>query len=65
MYGTKTKEAVHLMRHQNPLTPKMAIELFTSIGVGAFRYSTAVVPGTWADLQALEQMWMDIAAMSS
>jgi hypothetical protein len=51
----KTQEAIDLMKH-HPLTPKMAIELFTSIGVGAFRYSAALVPWTWAELQDLEKM---------
>jgi len=45
------------MKH-HPLTPKMAIELFTSIGVGAFRYSAALVPWTWAELQDLGKMWI-------
>ena len=31
----KTQEAIDLMEH-HPLTPKMAIELFTSIEVEAF-----------------------------
>ena len=52
----KTQEAIDLMKH-HPLTPKMAIELFTSIGIGAFRYSAAIVPWTWAELQDLGKMW--------
>ena len=53
----KTQEAIDLMKH-HPLTPKMAIELFTSIGIGAFRYSAALVPWTWAELQDLGKMWI-------
>jgi hypothetical protein len=53
----KTQEAIDLMKH-HPLTPKMAIELFTSIGVGAFRYSAALVPWTWTELQDLGKMWI-------
>jgi hypothetical protein len=37
----KTEEARDLLRH-HPLTPEQAIDLFTSIGVGAFRYSAAL-----------------------
>ena len=54
---TKTQEAIDLMKH-HPLTPKMAIELFTSIGVGTFRYSAAFVPWTWAELQDFGKMWI-------
>jgi hypothetical protein len=39
----KTEEARDLLRH-HPLTPEQPIDLFTSIGVGAFRYSAALVP---------------------
>ncbi len=39
----RTEEARDLLRH-GPLTPEQAIDLFTSIGVGAFRYSAALVP---------------------
>jgi len=53
----KTQEAIDLIKH-HPLTPKMAIELFTSIGVGTFRYSAALVPWTWAELQDLGKMWI-------
>jgi hypothetical protein len=41
----RTEEARDLLRH-HPLTPEQAINLFTSIGVGAFRYSAALVPWT-------------------
>jgi hypothetical protein len=34
----KTEEARDLLKH-HPLTPEQAIDLFTSVGVGAFRYS--------------------------
>ena len=37
----RTEEARDLLRH-HPLTPEQAIDLFTSIGVGAFRYSACV-----------------------
>ena len=53
----KTQEAIDLMKH-HPLTPKMAIELCTSIGVGAFQYSAVLVPWTWAELQDLGKMWI-------
>jgi len=39
----KTREALELMRH-HPLTEKLIVSLCTSIGVGAFRYSAALVP---------------------
>ena len=54
---SKTQEAIYLMKH-HPLTPKMVIELFSSIGVGAFRYSAAIVPWTRAELKELGQMWI-------
>ena len=38
----KTEEARDLLRH-HPLSPSEYIDLFTSIGVGAFRYSAALV----------------------
>ena len=41
-----------------PLTPKQAIDLFTSIGVGAFRYSAALVPWTEKELERLEAVWV-------
>jgi hypothetical protein len=41
----RTEEARDLLRH-HPLTPEQAVDLFTSIGVGAFRYSAALVPWT-------------------
>ncbi|MFN9897576.1 MAG: hypothetical protein ACK55Z_02015, partial [bacterium] len=41
----RTEEARDLLRH-HPLTLEQAIDLFTSIGVAAFRYSAALVPWT-------------------
>jgi hypothetical protein len=41
----KTEDARDLLRHHS-LTPDQAIDLFTSIGVGEFRYSAALVPWT-------------------
>ena len=52
----KTEEARDLLRH-HPLTPEQAINLFTSIGVGAFRYSAALVPWTEKELERLETVW--------
>ena len=52
----KTKEALELMRH-HPLTERLAVSLFTSIGVGAFRYSAALVPWTLRELNHLESIW--------
>jgi len=52
----KTKEALELMRH-HPLTEKLAVSLFTSVGVGAFRYSAALVPWTLKELNHLESIW--------
>jgi hypothetical protein len=40
------------------LTPEQAIDLFTSICVGAFRYSAALVPWTDRELERLEAMWL-------
>ena len=37
----KTRESLELMRH-HPLTEKLVVSLFTSINVGAFRYSKAL-----------------------
>ena len=50
----RTEEAQDLLRH-HPLrvTPEQAIDLFTSIGVGAFRYSAALVPWTEKELERL------------
>ncbi len=53
----KTEEARDLLRH-HPLTPEQAIDLFTSIGVGAFRYSAALVPWTKKELERLEAVWI-------
>jgi len=53
----KPEEARDLLNH-HPLTPEQAIELFTSIGVGAFRYSAAVVPWTEKELERLETIWV-------
>jgi hypothetical protein len=51
----KTEETRDLLRH-HPLTPEQAIDLFTSIGVGAFRYSAALVTWTERELERLEAM---------
>jgi hypothetical protein len=48
----RTEEARDLLRH-HPLTPEQAIDLFTSIGIGAFRYSAALVPWTKKELERL------------
>jgi hypothetical protein len=53
----RTEEARDLLRH-HPLTPEHAIDLFTSIGVGAFRYSAALVPWTEKELERLEAVWV-------
>jgi hypothetical protein len=53
----KTEEARDLLRHQ-PLTPEQAIELFASVGVGAFRYSAALVTWTERELERLAAMWL-------
>ena len=46
------------MIEHHPLTPEQAIELFVSVGVGAFRYSAALVPWTAAELGELEKVWV-------
>jgi hypothetical protein len=53
----KTEEARDLLK-RHPLTPEQAIDLFTSIGVGAFRYSAALVPWTEKELERLEAVWI-------
>ena len=53
----KTEEARVLLRH-HPLTPEQAIDLFTSIGVGAFRYLAALVSWTKKELELLEAVWV-------
>jgi hypothetical protein len=53
----KTEEARDLLRH-HPLTPEQAIDLFTSIGVGVFRYSAALITWTERELERLEAMWV-------
>jgi len=53
----RTEEARDLLRH-HPLTPEQAIDLFTSIGVGAFRYSAVLVPWTEKELELLEAVWV-------
>jgi hypothetical protein len=53
----RTEEARDLLRH-HPLTSEQAIDLFTSIGVGAFRYSAALVPWTEKELERLEAVWV-------
>ena len=53
----RTEEARDLLRHL-PLTPEQAIDLFTSIGVGAFRYSAALVPWTTKELERFEAVWV-------
>jgi len=53
----KTEEARDLLRH-HPVPPEQAIDLFTSIGVGSFRYSSALVPWTEKELERLESVWI-------
>jgi hypothetical protein len=53
----RTEEARDLLRH-HPLTPEQAIDLFTSIGVGSFRYSAVLVPWTEKELELLEAVWV-------
>jgi hypothetical protein len=47
----RTEEARDLLRH-HPLAPEQAVDLFTSIGIGAFRYSAALVPWTERELHS-------------
>jgi hypothetical protein len=42
----------------SPSPHTRAIDLFTSIGVGVFRYSAALVPWTESELERLEAMWV-------
>ena len=53
----KTRNARDMIEH-HPLTPEQAVELFVSVGVGAFRYSAALVPWTGAELGELEKLWV-------
>ena len=53
----KTKDACALLDH-HPLTATRAIDLFVSVGVGAFRYSAAIVPWTEKEMQDLERIWV-------
>ena len=53
----KTKEARDMLEH-HPLTPEQAVELFGSVGVGAFRYTAALVPWTEGELRRLESIWV-------
>jgi hypothetical protein len=53
----RTEEARDLLRH-HPLTPEQAIDLFTSIGVGAFKYWAALVPWTEREQERLEAVWV-------
>ena len=39
-------------------TPEQAIDLFTSSGIIAFRYSAALVPWTKKELERLEAVWV-------
>jgi hypothetical protein len=54
---TEEAKARDLLRH-HLLTPEQASELFRSIGVGAFRYSAALVPWTEKELERLEAVWV-------
>ena len=53
----KTKDACALLEH-HPLTTARAIDLFISTGVGAFRYSAALVPWTEQEMNDLEKLWV-------
>ena len=53
----KTRNARDMIEH-HPLTPEQAVELFVSVGVGAFRYSAALVSWTAAELGELEKLWV-------
>ena len=53
----KTKQAIDRIQH-HPLTPELAWEVFVSQGVGAFRYSAAVVDWNDAELEELERLWV-------
>ena len=36
----------------------MAVQLFTSVGIGAFRYTASIVPWTWEELEDLRKIWI-------
>ena len=44
------------MLEHHPLTPEQAVQLFVSVGVGAFLYSAALVPWTEPEMRELEGM---------
>ena len=53
----KTREARYMLVH-HPLTPEQAVQLFVSVGVGAFLYSAALVPWTEPEMRELEGIWV-------
>ena len=53
----KTREARDMLEH-HPLTPEQAVELFVSVGVGAFRYAAALVSWTEVEMRELEGIWV-------
>jgi hypothetical protein len=56
-FSPKNWRRADLLRH-HPITPEQAIDLFTSVGVGAFRYSAALVSWTERELERVEAMWV-------
>ena len=63
----KARHARDMLKH-HPLTPELALKLFISIGVGVFRFSTALVQWTWRELMELQtilQVRMETAALHS
>jgi len=53
----RTEEARDLLHH-HPLTSEQTIDLFTSIGVGSFRYLAVLVSWTEKELKQLEAVWV-------
>ena len=53
----KAKAARDLMKC-HPLSPKLATELFASKGIGAFRFSAALIEWSKSELDILSKIWV-------
>jgi len=42
----------------HPLTPGLSAELFAQKGIGAFRFSAALIEWSQSDLEGLQKIWV-------
>jgi len=52
-----TKVALDLIK-SHPLTPELSAELFAQKGIGAFRFSAALIEWSQSELEGLQRIWV-------